>query len=101
MRSFLVESYLPRSADALDTASAHALRAAEIAASDGFGIRYVRTTLVRVDETCFHMFAADSLETVETAMSRAGLVADRIVQACETDPQPTEEEHDRRDRRTR
>jgi hypothetical protein len=88
--SFLVESYLPRSSHGLEVASAQALRAAESAADEGFTIRYVRTTLVATDEICFHMFDADSLATVETAMSRVDLAADRIVQVCETDPNPSD-----------
>ena len=48
------------------------------------GIRYIRTTLLKADETCFHMFAASSLEDLEAALAEAGLVADRIVQADET-----------------
>lgn len=90
MASFLVESYLPRSSQVLEVASAHALRAAKTAADDGLRIRYVRTTLVATDEICFHTFDADSLATVQTAMSRVDLAADRIVQVCETGPNPSD-----------
>jgi len=83
--SYLVESYLPQSPDALGEASRHARRAAEDATTGGCdGICYIRTTLLKADEACFHMFAADSLEDLEAALARAGLVADRIVQADET-----------------
>ena len=84
MPSYLVESYLPRSADALAEASGEARRAAELATSDGNNVQYVRTTLLGADETCFHVFDADSMEVVAAAMARAGLAADRIVQALET-----------------
>ena len=84
MPNFLVESYLPRSPAALEEASAQARRAAELATSDGFSVGYVRTTLLGADETCFHMFVADSLESVEAALARVGLSADRIAQAVET-----------------
>ena len=84
MPSYLVESYLPRSADALDEASGQARQAAELATREGSNVQYVRTTLLGADETCFHVFDADSLEAVVTAMARAGLAADRIVQALET-----------------
>jgi hypothetical protein len=84
MPKFLVESYLPRSADALEEASAQASRAAALARGDGASFQHVRTTLVRADETCFHMFLADSIEDVEAALARVGLTADRIVQAVET-----------------
>lgn len=84
MPSYLVESYLPQSPDALEEASAEARRAADLAAGEGLAIRYVRTTLLGADETCFHVFEATSIEDLEAALARAGLVADRIVQANET-----------------
>ena len=83
MPSYLVESYLPRSASALEEASAQARRAAEFATGESV-VRYVRTTLLQADETCFHAFDATSLEDLEAALARAGLVADRIVQSDET-----------------
>ena len=82
MPSYLVESYLPRSASALEDASEHARLAAEHA--PGGGVRYVRTTVLQADETCFHAFDAASLEDLEAALARVGLVADRIVQSDET-----------------
>jgi hypothetical protein len=84
MPNFLVESYLPRSATALEEASAQAGRAAELARGGGASFQHVRTTLVGADETCFHMFVADSIEAVEAALARVGLRADRIVQAVES-----------------
>ena len=83
MPSYLVESYLPRSASALEDASEHARRAAELATGKGL-VRYVRTTILQADETCFHAFDASSLADLEAALARAGLVADRIVQSDET-----------------
>ena len=83
MPSYLVESYLPRSAFALEDASEHARKAAELATGKGI-VRYVRTTILQADETCFHAFDASSLEDLEAALARAGLVADRIVQSDET-----------------
>jgi hypothetical protein len=82
--SYLVESYLPR-ALAVD-ASAAGLRAREAAdelARGGAAIRYVRTTLLPGDETCFHFFVADSEEAVAEACRRAGLGSPRIVPALE------------------
>ena len=101
MPSYLVESYLPRSPDALGEASEHARSAAEHATGQRLGIRYIRTTLLKADETCFHMFAASSLEDLEAALAGAGLVADRIVQADETqeaDSAPARPRH--RDKRS-
>ncbi len=84
MPSYLVESYLPQSPSALEDASDQARRVAEFAASKGLRIRYVRTTLLGADETCFHAFDATSLEDLEAALAGAGLVVDRIVQSDET-----------------
>jgi hypothetical protein len=86
MPNFLVESYLPSSAGTFEEESERARKAAELAVSEGGSIRYVRTTLLRADETCFHMFVAESLEAVEAALARVGLASDRIVQAFETGP---------------
>jgi hypothetical protein len=81
---YLVEIYLPKSL-ALDAAAAG--RRARAAASElsrqGVSVRYVRTTLLPGDETCFHVFVADSEETVAHACRRAGLDSPRIVPALE------------------
>lgn len=84
MPSYLVESYLPRATDALEEASQHARRAAQFADGEGLGVRYIRTTLLETDETCFHVFDADSIEVLEAALAGARLEADRIVRADET-----------------
>lgn len=81
MPFFLVESYLPRSMGAHEEAPSLARRAAELAGSEGVDFRYVRTTLLPSDETCFHLFEAPSVAVVETALARAGLGCDRIVEA--------------------
>jgi hypothetical protein len=78
---FLLESYLPRAANALETAQESARGATELAARDGVAVRYLRTTLVPADETCMHLFEAASIEAVEQAAARAGLAWDRIVEA--------------------
>jgi hypothetical protein len=83
MPRFLVESYLPPAPDALEQASDEARRAAELATSGGSNVHYLRTTLLRADETCFHVFDADSQEAMEAALERAGIVVERVVQAVE------------------
>jgi hypothetical protein len=80
---FLVESYLPRSAGALDDAPESARRAAELATKEGIAVRYLRTTVLPGDETCFHLFEASSHAVIEAAALRAGLAFDRIVEARE------------------
>ena len=81
MPVFLVESYLPGSGGALEEAPGLARRAAELAGRQGIDFRYLRTTLLPSDETCFHLFEAPSVAIVEAALARAGLECDRIVEA--------------------
>jgi hypothetical protein len=48
---------------------------------DGNAVRYLRSILIPGDETCLHLVEADSVERVADAFGRAGLKADRIVEA--------------------
>jgi hypothetical protein len=83
MPRFLVESYLSPAPGALEQASDGARQAAEVATSGGNNVRYLRTTLLRADETCFHMFDADSQEAMEAALESAGIAVERVAQAVE------------------
>ena len=84
MPSFLVEVYVPHSGaeEALD-AGRRARAAADGLSDEGVPIRFVRTTFLPDDETCFHLFEADSPAAVEEAGRRAGLGRMRIVAAIE------------------
>jgi hypothetical protein len=84
MPSYLVESYLSASSDALEDARSRARRAAE---ADP-GVRYVRTTFVPGDETIFHVFEAPSAEALERASILAGLAVGSIAEAID-DPSET------------
>ncbi len=84
MARYLVETYVPRGrARELETVG-RAIRAA-IAEVEGEGVvvRYVRTTLLPDDETCFHVLEAASPEAVERVCRRAGLDRVRVVSAIE------------------
>lgn len=84
MRSFLVETYLSRSRSAELSSIANRLRdAAHEVAADGVAIRYVRSTFVPEDETCFHLFGANSAERVTEAAARAELGDVRVVEAID------------------
>ena len=50
---------------------------------EGTQVRYVRTTFLPDDETCFHVFEAVSEEVVAEVFRRAGIVSGRIVSAVE------------------
>ena len=84
MPSYLVETYVPK-ARPRDARAAG--RRARTAASDvsrcGEPVRYVRTTFLPGDETCFHLFLADSEDAVAEVCRRAGLGSVRIVRALE------------------
>ncbi len=84
MPSYLVEVYLPQSrADEARATGRRARAAAEQLSREGVPIRYVRTTFLPDDETCFHLFEAASAEVVEEASSRAELGRARVVLAIE------------------
>jgi hypothetical protein len=81
---YLVEVYLPRShADEARTTGRRARAAAEELTRENVSIRYIRTTFLPDDETCFHLFEASSAEVVEEASSRAELGRARVVAAID------------------
>jgi hypothetical protein len=85
VQRYLVEVYLPRSrAHEARATGRRARAAAEALAHDGAPIRYVRTTYLPDDETCFHVFEAASTHIVEEAGRRAELGRSRVVPAIET-----------------
>jgi hypothetical protein len=85
MPSYCLELYIPRGSDArIEKAADDARRAAEALSADGVPIRYVRSTYLDEDETCFHLFEAESAQQVAAAAHRAGLAGGRITPAIET-----------------
>ncbi len=84
MPSYLVEVYLPRArAHEAGATGGRARAAAEELAREGTPIRYIRTTFLPDDETCFHLFEAASAEVVAEASRRADLGPARVVAAIE------------------
>jgi hypothetical protein len=82
--SYLVEIYVPGT-QAWDVrgAARRARAAARKLSREGTAVRYVRTTLLPGDETCFHVFEAASQDAVAEACRLAGLETPRIVPAVE------------------
>jgi hypothetical protein len=81
MPLYLVEVYVPRSAaDDARSAGHRARAAAEALACDSIAIRYVRTTFLPEDETCFHVFEAPSSEVVTQVATRADLGRTRVIE---------------------
>jgi hypothetical protein len=71
MPSYLVERYLPAGAADVEL---HMRSPA---------VRFVSTTFVPEDETCFHIVEAPSREAVREALRRAAIAYERIVEAVE------------------
>ena len=88
MPRYLVETYVPRGRAHELEAAGRGLRAA-IGELEGEGVvvRYVRTTLLPEDETCFHVLEAASAEDVERVCRGAGLDRTRVVPAVEERPE--------------
>ena len=84
MPSYCLELYMPRGSNArIEEAADDARRAAEALSADSVSIRYVRTTYLDEDDTCFHLFEAESAQEVAAAAHRAGLAGARITPAIE------------------
>jgi len=87
MPNYLVEAFMPRShAQEARAAGWRARTAAEELSREGVPIRYVRTTFLPDDETCFHLFEAASHDAIEDVSRRAELGRARIVPAVEASP---------------
>ena len=82
--SYLVEAFVPRlRGSEVRKAARRARAAAEELAGEGTPIRYVRTTFLPDDETCFYVFVAPSAAVVEELGRRASLAGIRIVKVVE------------------
>ena len=81
---YLVEAYVPRlGVQEARAAGGRARAAAKRLSREGIAVRYVRTTFLPDDETCFHIFEAASEEAVGEVCRRAGIRSGRIVPAVE------------------
>lgn len=79
MPSYLVESYLADSPDAVEEERERARSLTD----EGAGVRYVRTTFLPGDETILHVFEAPTLAVLRRAAALAQLAHERIVEAVE------------------
>jgi hypothetical protein len=78
---YLVELYVPRTdAAAAQRFAADARRAAEQLNREGRRVRYERSIFVPDDETCFHLYEAESAEAVRELLRRAQLPCGRIAE---------------------
>ena len=85
MPSYLVEQYLPKSRLGGASASKRAAppRQPRSSRATACRIRYLRTTFLPDDETCFHLVEAEGAEDVGELCRRAGLTNARVTPAVE------------------
>ena len=84
MREYLVELYVPRDARATVTNGVIRARdAAEQLTREGTPVRYLRSLFVPEDETCFHLYDADSADAVRDTLHRAQLDFEHVAEAIE------------------
>jgi uncharacterized protein DUF4242 len=79
--TFLIEAYV--AGGDLDDLEDRAHAAAAALINEGHEVRYLRSVLVRADETCFHLFEATSIDVVAELARRAEFRYERIVEAEE------------------
>jgi hypothetical protein len=84
--TYLVERFLPGvPGDELGRIGERSRRACRRLAAEGVHIRYLGSTLVPRDESCFCLFEASSRAEVERANQEGGLSYVRISEAVATD----------------
>jgi hypothetical protein len=75
---YLVEAYASRTSGVEVKAAAE--RASAAAKATG-SVRYLGSIFLPQEETCFHLFEADAIDTVAELVDRADIESDRIVEA--------------------
>ena len=87
VNDYLVEQYLPGvTARELEEASARLADAATELAADGVDVRYISSTFIPEEESCFCRFEAGHANDVRRACERAGIALARIVQTRDLIP---------------
>jgi Protein of unknown function (DUF4242) len=82
MRDYVGEQYLSAvDSEAVVRGARAAREATEQLRLEGIPVCYERSTFAPEDETCLHLYRADSLEAVQAAAARASLPLDRIADA--------------------
>jgi hypothetical protein len=82
MREFICEQYLPAEDAGVAAQRAGAARAvADQLRREGTPVHYVRFIFIPEDETCIHLYRADSIDAVRAAAARASLHLERIAEA--------------------
>jgi muconolactone delta-isomerase len=82
---YLVEVYVSGRAVELERIAARAAKAAEELEREGKSIRYLRSIYVPEEETCFHLYVANSVAEVREASERAGIHPERVAAAIQAE----------------
>jgi hypothetical protein len=89
---YLVEQYLPGvTARQLDDASARLAAAATELAAHGVAVRYISSTFIPEEESCFCAFEARAASDVRRACEQAGVRFARIVETHDFSPKTEEQ----------
>lgn len=92
VKKYMVERYLPGiDADQLDEASRRLAVAARALARQGFEVRYLGSTFVPEEESCFCRFESVGVDDVRRACERAGVSFARIVETRDFFPSKEEQ----------
>jgi hypothetical protein len=82
MREFVAEQYLPAAgANAAVKLAGAARKAAEQLSCEGTPVQFMRSIFIPEDETCIHLYWAESAEAVHVAAARASLRLERVAEA--------------------
>ena len=84
---YMVERYLPGvTASQVDDANARLAAAADELAAHGVGVRYLGSTFVPEEESCFCRFESADADDVRRACEQAGIAFARIVETRDFTP---------------
>ena len=82
MREFLAEQYVAAAGLELAAERAGVAReAAEQLTREGMAVHFVRSIFIPADETCLHLYRAESIDAVRAATALASLAVERITEA--------------------
>jgi hypothetical protein len=86
MARYVAELYLPQGtpADLRETAE-RARRAADELRRAGVRVRHLRALYLTSDQTCFHLFEAESPTSVVEVGRRAAIPVERVVEALDSE----------------
>lgn len=83
LRRYLVEVYEPElcGPDELSNGAGRARASARELTQEGRRVQYLRAVFVPEDETCFHLYEAESADVVAEVNRRAAIAFHRVVEA--------------------